>query len=350
MDQWLIENLVCPRHLFALSLIGNGLSCECGCRYPVIDGVPIMLLTNARQTMELAETSLMLSQGTNANDSLYLDSLGISDLEKRGIRELVEKDGGGAVVDPVVSYMVGATNGIAYKSQIGKLREYPIPELRLPEASGQIFLDIGCNWGRWSIAAARKGWRVIGIDPSLGAVMAAKRVSEALGLKASFIVGDARFLPFKSASVDQVFSYSVLQHFSRDDASTAVSQIGRVLNANGSSLIQMPTTFGLRCLYHQARRGFSEGANFDVRYWTIPSLRRLFSSAVGKTKISVDCFFGIGLQYADLHLMPFTLKGVVITSELLRWVSQAIWPLMFVADSVYVSSIRAASQSERERE
>ena len=37
-------------------------------------------------------------------------------------------------------------------------------------------LDIGCSWGRWSLAAARKGYSVVGIDPSLGAVMAARRI------------------------------------------------------------------------------------------------------------------------------------------------------------------------------
>lgn len=40
MDQWLIENLVCPRHKDALSR-NNNLSCPCGCQYPVVDGIPI---------------------------------------------------------------------------------------------------------------------------------------------------------------------------------------------------------------------------------------------------------------------------------------------------------------------
>ena len=32
----------------------------------------------------------------------------------------------------------------------------------------------------------------------------------------AFVVGDARFLPFRSGSFDYVWSYSVLQHFSRE--------------------------------------------------------------------------------------------------------------------------------------
>jgi cyclopropane fatty-acyl-phospholipid synthase-like methyltransferase len=41
--------------------------------------------------------------------------------------------------------------------------------------AGKLLLDIGCSWGRWSISAARNGWCVVGIDPSLGAIMAARR-------------------------------------------------------------------------------------------------------------------------------------------------------------------------------
>jgi SAM-dependent methyltransferase/uncharacterized protein YbaR (Trm112 family) len=336
MDQWLVENLACPRHKEALTFDNDQLSCPCGCKYPVIEGIPVMLLPDARQTMGLANTSLELSQIANSDGGLYLDSLGISAEEKQGVLDLAVKQD--TSIDPVVSYMVGATNGIAYKSLVGKLRSYPIPDLRLPAANGSTFLDLGCNWGRWSIAAARKGYRAIGIDPSLGAVMAAKRVLRALGVNAVFIVGDARYLPLRTAVVDQVFSYSVLQHFSREDASLTAAEVGRVLKENGNSLIQMPTKFGIRCLYHQVRRGFSDGSGFEVRYWSLPSLRRLFTAAVGKTQFTVDCFFGIGLQYSDLKLMPIALKAAVIASEFLRALSNVFPPLVYVADSAYVSS------------
>ena len=58
----------------------------------------------------------------------------------------------------------------------------------------------------------------MGIDPSLDAVLAARRVSRQLGVEASFVVGDARFLPFANDSFDTVFCYSVLQHFSKENA------------------------------------------------------------------------------------------------------------------------------------
>ena len=113
--------------------------------------------------------------------------------------------------------LTAATNGIAYRHLVGKLKEYPLPEIRLPQGNRQTFLDIGCSWGRWCIAAARKGYTPIGIDPSLGAVMAANRIARQMGLQIKYVVGDGRFLPFKPEALDCVFSYSVLQHFSRED-------------------------------------------------------------------------------------------------------------------------------------
>ena len=170
--------------------------------------------------------------------------------------------------------------------------------------------------------------------------MAAKRTARQLGVEAAYLVGDARFLPFKDSAIDRVFSYSVLQHFSRDDVALVISEVGRVLKDKGVAFIQMPTKCGLRCLYHQARRGFREGVGFEVRYWSLPSLLTLFASKIGTTEFSVDCFFGIGLQFSDLHLMPPALKLVVSASEGLRLASTVFTPLVWAADSVYVSSVK----------
>ncbi|HEV8292512.1 MAG TPA: class I SAM-dependent methyltransferase [Tepidisphaeraceae bacterium] len=298
------------------------------------------MLEEAQETMGVAQTSLRQSKEGSSDGGLYVETLGAGPEEKQAILDLAAHPKND--IDPVVSYMVGATNGIAYKNLIGHLQEYPIPELRLPSSNGKIFLDIGCSWGRWCVAAARKGYRVVGIDPSLGAIMAAKRVARQLQVDAQFIVGDARFLPFSDSSIDCAFSYSVIQHFSRDDAALVIADIGRVLKENGISLVQMPSKFGLRCLQHQLRRRFREATGFEVRYWSLPALRRLFSSRIGHTKFSVDCYFGIGLQFSDLRLMSPILKVVVTASEGLRRLSRVMPPLKWVADSVYVLSVKSA--------
>lgn len=245
-------------------------------------------------------------------------------------------------IDPVVACLVAATSGIAYRHLVGRLRSYPIPHLRLPQSQGAELLDIGCNWGRWSIAAARKGYRVVGVDPSLGALMAARRVSAQLGLATRYVAADARYLPFRDGAFDAVFSYSVLQHFSKANAMKSLMEIGRVLKPGGTSLVQMPNRMGIRCLYHQARRRFREARDFEVRYWSLPELTRAFGQAVGSSQVTVDCFFGLGLQNGDQALMPPLLRLAIDISETLRSVSGWLKPLVHAADSVYVTSSKAA--------
>src|SRR5262249_51264164 len=162
-----------------------------------------------------------------SEDPFFTETLGLSHDERRKVREEIAKKG--CNVDPVISYLVGATNGILYRHLIGSLAEYPIPILPLPAAQGDLLLDIGCSWGRWSTAAVKKGYSVVGIDQSLGAVLAAKRLCDRLGIPFQGVVGDARYLPFKSEAYNAAFSYSVLQHFSKPDACLALREIRRTL-------------------------------------------------------------------------------------------------------------------------
>jgi hypothetical protein len=54
----------------------------------------------------------------------------------------------------------------------------------------------------------------------------------------------------------------------------------------------------------------------------------------------VDCYFGLGLQSADRHLMPPTHRAAIATSELLRRCSRVFQPLTCLADSLYVQSVK----------
>ena len=345
MEQWYIENLVCPVDKQPLRYDGRSLLSSSGRKYPIVDGVPLMLVDDVTQTMPLVKASLERGQNNSkAIDErvpdLYLESLGISEEEKKGVIQLAAR--GDSYVDPVVSYIIGATSGYAYKNLIGKVTEYPIPELRLPEGDGKLLLDIGCNWGRWSIAASKKGYMVVGLDPSLGAVMAARRVAKQLGLPIKYVVGDARFLPFRNSLFDVAFSYSVLQHLDKNYVRKSLSEINRTLNSSGFSLIQMPNFLGIRSLQHQAKRKVREANGFEVRYWSIAELESTFNEIIGKSVISVDCYFGLGFQKSDMEYMSSTMKFIISTSELLRKISRYITLLKYVADSVYVKSQKGA--------
>lgn len=337
LDSWFLEHLVCPRDQERLRLDGSALVCAQNHRYPVIDGTPVMLVGDAAPTIDVAPKSLATATGGGDASSLYLDTLSLSDDERRGIAELART---GSAIDPVVAYLVAATNGLMYKHLIGALDRYPVPPLPLPPGNGRRLLDVGCSWGRWTLAASERGYDAVGLDPSLGAVMAARRAAAQLGRRARYLVGDARFLPFANGTFDAAYSYSVIQHLSREDAARAIGEIGRVLVPGGTGKVQMPATAGLRCLYHQARRGFREGTGFEVRYWSLPALRRLFTTAIGTARIDVDCYFGIGLQASDRALMTPRLAAILQFSETLKAASRFFRPLVWAADSVFVEATK----------
>jgi len=340
LSEFLSQNLVCPRDGLSLTQNDAVLICPGGHEYPLMDDIPVLLLDDCEQTIGIASESLAVAsrvaRGEIPCDPYFTSTLGINDIEREGILAEAQKAPSG--IDPVARFMIGATNGILYRDFIGKIKEYTIPELRLPPGAGKRLLDIGCNWGRWCVAAARLGYRPVGIDPSLGAIFAARRVTRQLGLNVDFVVGDARFLPFAEGSFDVVFSYSVIQHFEETDARKSLAEIGRVLTPEGESLVQMPNKLGLRCLFHQIRRRFRKPVGFEVRYWTIPELRHVFSSMIGPSLFSTDCFFGIGLQASDRHLMPAPRRWLIDVSEFLRRLSKRFPVLTYFADSIYIAS------------
>jgi SAM-dependent methyltransferase len=237
-------------------------------------------------------------------------------------------------VDPYVQQAVVKTCGNLYRGIT--LHRYPIPELPLPDGNGARLLDVGCNWGRWSIAATRKGYDVTGIDPRADAVEAARRVARALGADSHYVVADARRLPFEDASFDVVFSYSVLQHLSKDDARSALHEAARVLGGGGTALVQLPNAFGPRNVLQQALRGFRSARGFEVRYWTPGELARTFEEIVGPAELEIDGFFSLNAQITDVDLLPARSRLVVRLSQRLR---RFPW-LLPLADSLYVRALK----------
>jgi SAM-dependent methyltransferase len=319
LDPWLAALLVCPRDKSAMTYGAGSLLCARGHRYAVIEGIPILLVAETEQTHIEGDRSLAVAE---AGGSANLPQFNI------GPRE----------IDPFVNNAIGATNGGLYQHLVGNLSEYPIPNLRLPQANGELFLEIGSNWGRWCIAAARAGFHPVGIDPSLKSIRAAKRVARQLGIEAFYLVADGRHLPFPDRLFDQIFSYSVLQHLSRENVAKTLQEISRVLRPAGNCQVQMPNKFGARCLYHQARRGFREGEDFDVRYWSPGRLLAIFRQSLGQPKLSVDGFFSLNAQISDARFLPWRYRMLVRTSEFLRKMSEVCSPLTYLADSLYITA------------
>src|SRR5262249_22649188 len=145
-------------------------------------------------------------------------------------------------------------------------------------------------------------------------------------------------------SFDVVFSYSVLQHFSKPDTRSALGDIHRVLRIDGTFLLQMASAFGIRSLQHQLRRGLKKPKDFDVRYWTPAELLDTFHAVFGPIELEFDCDFGLGLQPAYVRLMSGRGKLLMRCSEALRRASRSLKPLIYVADSLYLRSPRTTDR------
>jgi 2-polyprenyl-3-methyl-5-hydroxy-6-metoxy-1,4-benzoquinol methylase/uncharacterized protein YbaR (Trm112 family) len=338
VDADLLSLLACPRDGLPLREEGRLLICETGHRYPVVEGVPVLLCSEKRPLLKVALESIFAAE-TSAGAPYFLNTVGGLSPERKRIIEETLQGSKAITIDPVISWRLLATSGYAYASLLGRLQSYPIPEIPFPNNPGNLrLLDVGCNWGRWSLSAAQKGWRVIGIDPSLGALMAARRMAKTEQQKIAVVCGDARIMPFQPNVFHAVFSYSVLQHFDEAQAKMILREISRVMRSDGVAKVQMAHRYGLRSTYHRIRPNYSKSGGYRVRYWRWSDIQSVFDSTIGPSIVLPEAFGGLGLIYSDRKIVPRVVRMVINISELLKRVSRVAPPLKYLADSVLVES------------
>jgi SAM-dependent methyltransferase len=190
------------------------------------------------------------------------------------------------------------------------------------------------------LAAASKGYRVIGIDPWLDALRAARRVASQMELPIDYVCADARFLPFQRSLFSAVFSYGVFHHFDQQSFRASLEEMRRVLVPGGTCMVQLANRYGLRSLYQQCRRGWREARSFEVRYRSPEQLCKDFKETIGPARLSVDGYFGLNMQSADVDLLPLRYKLLVHFSEAIRKMSFWAPALVRAADSLYVQARR----------
>jgi hypothetical protein len=140
--------------------------------------------------------------------------------------------------------------------------------------------------------------------------------------------------------MDVVFSYSVMQHLGPDDCRSALAEAARVLKPGGLSLHQLPNAYGLRNVCMQARRGFREPRDFEVRYWRPRRLLELFEELIGPTELEADGFLSLNARPCDADLVPTRFRPLLRVSEGLRRASARVGALRYAADSLLVASTR----------
>ena len=162
----------------------------------------------------------------------------------------------------------------------------PDPGLPAPPARAAL-LDIGSNWGRWTIAAARAGFAPTGIDPSEKAIAAARRVARAArrrGASTSSATRASCRSPDASVRRRPLLQRPPAPRRRRTSA-RAVAEIRRVLRPGGLAWIEMPNAHGPLNLVAPARAAREPARASTSATGRAPSCARR-SRAIGPVELS----------------------------------------------------------------
>jgi len=311
------ELLVCPVDRTPITAMENWLRCDEEHTYPIVGGVPVLLPGDLEPTLpDVFAATREALDGTGPSIRLEVGT------------------------DEFIRQWIVRTNGNLYRRLTG-LPRLPIARFPIRCQGRERVLDVGGNWGRWSLGAARDGFEAIVVDPNLEATLVGTAAAQAMGLPVHFIVGDARALPIAEGAIDIAFSYSVLQHFDKVDTGTALREMGRTARSGGRVLVQMPNAFGVRQATNRLRQRGARATNpFRVRYWTPRELTRLGRTTVGPTKLAVDGYFSLNPRPEDLDFLPTEAAFLVRLSESLKAVTKTPgggW-LRWLADSLWLDA------------
>jgi len=143
LDDWILENVVCPIDHADLERDGNWLVSTTNSkrRYPIAYGVPVMLSEELDSTAWWAIESLKRAKAIadGNEDPDFYDS---PDHE----------------IHPHVRGILHSTGGHLYKSIKQHIQEYPIPRIRIDrDDEDALLLDCGCHWGRLTFFCSEKG-------------------------------------------------------------------------------------------------------------------------------------------------------------------------------------------------
>lgn len=121
---------------------------------------------------------------------------------------------------------------------------------------GKNILDVGCGTGGISVAFAREGGSVVGVDSGntnpLNIRMANARAEEEK-TDIAFICGDAQRMPFREATFDIILCNDVIEHVAEPDK--LAKEVSRTLKPHGILYLTAPNRFSLPNIYRDSHYG-----------------------------------------------------------------------------------------------
>ncbi|MGH7467012.1 MAG: class I SAM-dependent methyltransferase [Longimicrobiales bacterium] len=111
----------------------------------------------------------------------------------------------------------------------------------LPDVQSRVLLDLGCGMGTFTLEAARRGARAIGLDMMPAALRAATRVAAQEQVAgARFALGDVAALPARSQSADVILAADLTEHLDDQTFRAMLRETKRVLKPGGYLVIYTP--------------------------------------------------------------------------------------------------------------
>lgn len=117
--------------------------------------------------------------------------------------------------------------------------DFLLSELDLPR--GAQLLDVGCGAGRHSIELARRGYRVLGIDPSPAMIEAARTQAAAAGVQPDFRQVKAETFAAQEEFEAAICLFTTLGQISAEgDNSRLVERVYQALRPRGTFVVEVP--------------------------------------------------------------------------------------------------------------
>jgi len=123
-------------------------------------------------------------------------------------------------------------------------QRYTKREMTLLESCGLLqpgrhILDIACGGGRHSLAMARRGAQVTGIDLGPAAIATARQRAHKAGLPVTFVQGDVRHMTYDAAFDAVTFIFGCFTEMPRQDAEAVLRRISRSLRPGGMFVLDV---------------------------------------------------------------------------------------------------------------
>jgi len=172
-------------------------------------------------------------------------------------------------------------------------------------------LDLGCGDGFFTHSMKLNGFSMVGVDVSQSGLRWAKLLS---GNGIDYVRATGTLLPFRDEVFNEVISFEVIEHVSKQKAALMVAEMWRVLKPRGAIIISTPNKKNIR---NRIRHRQFTSAKHLYEY-EIDELRELFAK-FGEVEI-----IGLGIYLPIFGLTRWGRRFLIWLGKLLPFFSEKL--------------------------